>query len=118
MAKSIAFLSAAVVLVVAGGLWLTSIVEAGPGVMLLPFKYKGGAVAGGGSIKGTVTIDPVPDVPEMVIGKDTEACAHAKVSPRFVVDKATKGVGNVVVYLADITKGKKKASRLMVSRTS
>ena len=81
---------------------------AGPGLFFIPMKYKGSDVSGGGSIKGTVTLDAIPDVPEMVINKNKQVCEHAKVNPRFVCDKATKGLGNVVVYIDGISKGKKK----------
>jgi len=83
-------------------------VFAGPGLLLLQFKYKGGPVDSGGSIQGRVTLDVIPEVAEMVINKNANVCAHAKVSPRFLIDKATKGLGNVVVYIDGIKKGKKK----------
>ena len=84
------------------------VVTAGPGLFFIPMKYKGSDVSGGGSIKGTVTLDAIPDVPEMVINKNAQVCEHAKVSPRFVCDKATKGLGNVVVWIDGIKTGKKK----------
>ena len=74
--------------------------EAGPGG-----RYQGGPVADGGSIRGTVTIDPVPGRAAMVVGEDAPACAGARVSPRLVVDTATKGVLNIVVFLDTIAKG-------------
>ena len=96
------------VFAVAGLLLPLTLVHAGPGLLLLSFRYKGGDVSDGGTIKGTVTLDAIPEVPEMVINKDQVACAHAKTSPRFVCDKESKGLGNVVVYLDGIQKGKKK----------
>ena len=83
--------------------------EAGPGavpILALLARYSGGPVADGGSIKGTVTIDPIPSPAAFVIGKDAGICAGARTSPRLVVDKATKGVGNIVVFLDSIEKGK------------
>ena len=88
--------------------FLIPVVIAGPGMFLIPFKYKGSSVDNGGSIKGTVTLDAVPEVPAMVINKNVQVCEHAKVSPRFVCDAATKGLGNVVVWIDKISKGKKK----------
>ncbi|MHC4547406.1 MAG: cupredoxin domain-containing protein [Planctomycetota bacterium] len=82
------------------------LVHAGPGTVLLLGRYSGGPVANGGSIKGVVTVDPVPSPAEFVIGKDVNVCEGAKANPRLVVDRATKGIGNVVVYLDGIEKGK------------
>lgn len=99
-------------LVLAGvlGALLLPLAQGGSGFLLIPLRYKGEAVVGGGSIEGTVTVDPVPTVPEMEINKDESVCEHAKTSPRLVVDRETKGLGNVVVYLDGIQKGKPRES--------
>ena len=81
-------------------------VLAGPGFVPVLARYSGGAVTGGGSIQGTVTVDPVPESVPLAVGKDEKVCASAQKSPRLVVDPATKGVANVVVYLDGIEKGK------------
>ena len=82
-----------------------------PLVLAAPFvpvlaRYSGGPVENGGTVKGTVRLTEIPAAEAFVIAKDEKTCAHAKTSPRLVVDKETKGLGNVVVWLDDIEKGK------------
>jgi len=81
-------------------------VMAGPGFVPVVARYKGGPVDNGGSIKGTVTVAAPPTVEDLAIGKDEKVCASAAKSPRLVLDPETKGLGNVVVYLEEIEKGK------------
>lgn len=80
---------------------------AGPGLFLLPMKYKGGAVANGGAVGGTVTIDPVPAAAEFDTGgKDAAICKEKQPNHRLTVDAATRGLANVVVYIDGIEEGK------------
>ncbi|MDH3591410.1 MAG: hypothetical protein OER88_06005 [Planctomycetota bacterium] len=85
---------------------LVPFVFAGPPIVPVLARYSGGPVAGGGSIKGTVTVAALPTIADLAIGKDATTCGGAKKSPRFVGDAATLGLGNVVVYLDGIKKGK------------
>jgi len=83
-----------------------SLVRAGPVPLPVVARYSGGPVANGGVIKGTVTLKSIPAAEDFSIVKDETTCAHAQKSPRLVVDPETKGLGNVVVWLDDIEKGK------------
>ena len=99
-----------VALLVAASVMLLAIpfVEAGPGLGLpIVARYNGAVVVNGGSVKGTVKLKKLVDLPKLVVDKDVTTCSSAKVSPRLVVDSATKGVGNVVVFLDGIQTGKK-----------
>lgn len=67
-------------------------------------------VSNGGTISGVVRLaGEVPPPEEINIDKDPEVCAVH--TPRYyeklIVDKATKGVKNAVVYLHKVKKGKK-----------
>ncbi len=86
----------------------TTALCAGPSLSFPLARYKGVEVTNGGSVKGVVTIDPVPAVAEFEIQKDAKFCGAKKPSFRLVVDPASKGVKNVVVYLDGIKAGKKR----------
>ncbi|MFQ5956774.1 MAG: carboxypeptidase regulatory-like domain-containing protein [Candidatus Brocadiales bacterium] len=67
-------------------------------------------VTNGGSISGVVKLDgDVPAPEEINIDKDQEVCAvHTpKYYEKLIVDKASKGIKNAVVYLYKVKKGKK-----------
>ncbi len=70
-------------------------------------------VKDGGFISGTVKLSgeaPAPE--ELNIDKDPEVCGKhlPRLSEKIIVDKATKGVKNAVVYLTGVNKGKAFAS--------
>jgi hypothetical protein len=64
-------------------------------------------VANGGSIKGKISYNGRPPTPKkLTIPKDPKVCGTTRDEDIFVVGP-DGGVKNVVVYLTDITKGKK-----------
>ncbi len=102
----VALMVALSVVLLALPFWET--VQAGPGMSVpIAARYKAADVINGGSVKGTVKLTKAVTLPELVIGADVETCAAAKTSPRLVFDKASLGVGNVVVFLDGIESGKK-----------
>jgi hypothetical protein len=69
--------------------------------------YVAGPVTDGGTIKGRIVFTARPKVPMVPISKDKEACKHDEhASERIVFDEATLGVGNCVVSIRNIAKGK------------
>jgi len=65
-------------------------------------------VKDGGTIKGVVKFDgTVPTLPDIPTSKNPEFCGAAIPNHRLEVDKATSGLSNTVVYLADIKTGSK-----------
>ncbi|MEE8104380.1 MAG: hypothetical protein V3T86_02480 [Planctomycetota bacterium] len=88
-----------------------TVLFAGPGFPRIAAKYKGTDVADGDTITGTVTIDPVPASAKFEIDRDQKICGDNQPNFRLVVDAATKGVKNVVVFLDGIAKGKKLAKK-------
>lgn len=81
--------------------------EAGP-AYAVP-RYKGGEVSGGGSIKGTVTISPVPQPTQFTVEKDVKTCRgkqEQKANNRLTANQETGVWADVVVYIDGIEKGK------------
>lgn len=71
-------------------------------------KYQAYAVEGGGSVSGRVTYAGKPTKSKKIIPTaDKTVCgAHDPIYPEeLVVDSASKGVKNVVVYISNITRG-------------
>ncbi|MFM8387543.1 MAG: carboxypeptidase regulatory-like domain-containing protein [Planctomycetia bacterium] len=70
-------------------------------------KYEVIEVTDGGTIKITCKVSSMPDQAEIPFNKDKEGCGHPGMkNERAVVDPATMGLANCVVYLVDIAKGK------------
>ena len=74
-------------------------------------KYEAIEVVDGGAIVGLVTwTGDLPELQHLPITKNPEVCdlsgAGVRPSPRLIVSEENRGVGNTVVYLADIGKGK------------
>ncbi|HET7153371.1 MAG TPA: carboxypeptidase regulatory-like domain-containing protein [Candidatus Kapabacteria bacterium] len=70
-------------------------------------KYSVVTVVHGGTITGTVKIEgPTPSVPDLMVVHDNGECGSTKPSPRLHCG-TNGGVSNAVVYLVDITSGKK-----------
>ena len=72
-------------------------------------RYKGGEVSGGGSIKGTVTISPVPQPAAFTVEKDVKTCRgtqEKKANFRLSANPETGAWADVVVYIDGISKGK------------
>jgi hypothetical protein len=80
---------------------------AGEVVIAVPAaKYAGGPVAAPGSVKGTVTVaSPIAPLPPAVVGRDSAVCNGATV-PDSSVQQRGAGLGNVVVWLDGVRKGK------------
>jgi hypothetical protein len=77
------------------------VVIAAPTVM-----YTGGPVAAAGTVKGTVTVaSPIAPLPPAAVGRDSAVCNGATV-PDSSVEERGAGLGNVVVWLDGIRKGK------------
>ena len=75
-------------------------------------KYQVIEVIDGGEIVGNVKwVGPILEVKQLVVSKDVGTCCAndqtSKPSPRLIVSSKTRGVKNVVVYLANISQGKK-----------
>ena len=70
--------------------------------------YSAGDVAGGGSVSGTVTLNGAAPAPaQLPVTSDTDICgADHKMDESLVVDGATSGIANAVVFLKDVRKGK------------
>jgi len=70
--------------------------------------YEVVAVNGGGKVTGKVTWTGGTHTPApLEVTKDVEVCKHpGAVDETFTVDNASKGVANVVVFIAKIDKGK------------
>jgi hypothetical protein len=59
-----------------------------------------------GTLKGTVKwVGDIPKLPEFPIAKDNDTCGKTKANQRLLVDGASKGVANSVIYLEGINKG-------------
>jgi hypothetical protein len=71
-------------------------------------EYKVVEVKDGATIRGTVRLKGEYEAPAIKVTKDNDkGCgAPEQGSERLVVDKATKGVGNVLVHLKSISAGK------------
>ncbi len=70
--------------------------------------YSAGDVAGGGSVSGTITLSgAAPAAAELAVTSDVDVCgADHKLDESLVVDGATSGIANAVVYLKDVSEGK------------
>ncbi len=69
-------------------------------------------VTDGGEIVGKVKwVGDVPKVKQLLVSKNIEICCTtgqtSKPSPRLIVSQKTRGVSNTVVYLANISQGRK-----------
>jgi hypothetical protein len=71
-------------------------------------QYSGGDVTDGGAVSGTITLSgAAPAAPELPVTSDTDVCgADHKLDESLVVDGATSGIANVVVFLKDVSSGK------------
>lgn len=71
-------------------------------------EYVPGTVSNGGTISGTVTYTGgAYTAPKLDVTKDNEVCDHAAaVDRKLLVDGPSKGVANVVVFIAKIGTGK------------
>jgi plastocyanin len=59
-----------------------------------------------GSLQGAVTWSgDLPKLAPLAVDKDTDTCGKEKQNPRLVIDPASKGVANAVVFLENVTKG-------------
>ena len=68
--------------------------------------YEAGVVSNGGTIEGVVTLSGKPPALEAIkVTKDRDYCGASIPNPVYSVGK-DGGLGNVEVYLKDITKGK------------
>jgi Carboxypeptidase regulatory-like domain len=69
-------------------------------------RYTGGPVATPGSVKGTVSMaSPLAPLPPVAVGRDSAVCNGATVPDSSVQQRGT-GLGNVVVWLDGVRKGK------------
>jgi len=80
-------------------------------VMLMPFSamaaYEGGPVTNGGTISGVVTLKGAPPtLTPIVVNKDKQVCGKTPIYAQDLVVGKHNGIGNVVVRLTDISKGK------------
>ena len=99
--------------VVLAGMLACAVAQAGEVEETLKQKvsYTQVEVNEGGTVSGKVVWSgDVPEVAKFPINKNVEVCAmHATKemadSPRLIIDKESKGVENVVVFLADIREG-------------
>jgi len=71
-------------------------------------SYEVVEVASPGSLSVTVVFsgDPIPEPAEVAVDTDAEFCGHKVFTEDLLVDKATRGLKNVVVRLEGITRGK------------
>jgi plastocyanin len=70
-------------------------------------KYEVVEVTDGGTIKILCKVTKDPKLPDWPLNKDQAGCGHPTMkNERAVVDPATLGLANCVVYLVDVTKGK------------
>src|SRR2546428_7795030 len=70
-------------------------------------EYAAADVTNGGTIKGKITYNgKLPAPKKITITKDPKICGTSRDDDTFVIGK-DGGVKNVVVYLSDITSGKK-----------
>jgi hypothetical protein len=75
-------------------------------------EYTVSAVTNGGTIKGRITYNGRPPAPKKVaITKDPKICGTSRDDDTFEL-ASDGGVKNVVVYLADVTSGKKFAAEM------
>lgn len=85
---------------------LTALLVAG--VAAYAGEYKGGKVEKGATIKGVVTYagDMGKANQKDTTDKDSEECGKERVKPELVVDPASKGLSDAVVYVKKIEHGK------------
>jgi hypothetical protein len=77
--------------------------------------YQGVDVVDGGSIAGTIRFKgTVPAAKTIAVTKDPEVCGHEKTIASLLVG-ADQGIENVVVRIADITRGRRLAAPLEVT---
>ncbi|MBT3266341.1 hypothetical protein HN371_04260 [Candidatus Poribacteria bacterium] len=71
-------------------------------------QYSGGDVANGGAVSGTITLNgAAPAAAELPVTSDVDVCGtDHKLDESLVVDGATSGIANVVVFLRDVRSGK------------
>lgn len=70
--------------------------------------YEEGDVSSGGTITGTVKFaGDVPEVIQLKVEKDQEACGHGPIPSEGLLVSSDKGVKNAVVSILNISKGKK-----------
>jgi len=80
-------------------------------IMLMPFSamaaYVGGPVTNGGTISGAVTLNGAPPtLKPIMVNKDKQVCGKTPIYSKDLLVGKNKGIGNVVVRLTDISKGK------------
>lgn len=70
--------------------------------------YSAGEVSDGGSVSGAITLNgAAPAAEELAVTSDVDVCGtDHKLDQRLLVDGATSGIANVVVYLKDVGSGK------------
>ena len=92
----------------AARLGIAGLVSVGLAVGAVAQDYSAGSVANGGSISGTITLTgAAPDPAELPVTSDVDVCgADHKLDETLVVDGATSGIANAVVFLKGIKKGK------------
>ncbi len=89
--------------------WKLSAVMLGASLVIATVgsAYEAVEVKDGGSISGEVKYQGEPPAPaKIAVTKDNEVCGKEKTSPDLEVGP-NKGIKNAVVYIKDITKGKK-----------
>ncbi|WP_336487009.1 carboxypeptidase regulatory-like domain-containing protein [Methylobacterium nigriterrae] len=80
-------------------------IAVGAATTLPALAYDAGAVAGGGTIEGTVRFDGVPGTRKIVPTKDVEICGGPREEALIEVGP-DKGVKDAVVYLVGVGSGK------------
>jgi hypothetical protein len=70
------------------------------------WAYEEGPVAGGGTIEGKVTYTGLVPMRKIIPTKDQDVCGGIRDEPQVLVGPGG-GVGEAIVYLKDVTKGKK-----------
>ncbi|MDA8125112.1 MAG: hypothetical protein M0009_08005 [Deltaproteobacteria bacterium] len=91
------------------GLWLAVATLWAVCIFLPPAAnaaYEEGTVAGGGKITGTVTYNGTVPMRKIIPTKDQEVCGGVRDEPQVILGDGKKVV-DAVVYLKDLTKGKK-----------
>ncbi len=73
-------------------------------------KYKEVAVTNGGTVRGSVRLEgEIPRKLQLIVSKDAKYCGVNKSLPRLRVGK-TMGVQDAIVWLEDVSEGKRMAS--------
>ena len=89
-------------------LGIAGLASVGLAVGAVAQQYSAGDVAGGGSVSGAITLNgAVPAPAELPVTSDVDVCgADHKLDETLVVDGATSGIANAVVFLKDVPAGK------------